>query len=56
MKGWFYLMIENYICLNCKKFTICKWVNVIDKFDEEKKNPVGVTIEIKNCVEFEEEE
>ena len=43
--------VKNYICENCDKSGVCKWADIIDKFSEEKKNPVGVTISIVECDE-----
>ncbi len=47
-------MILNYdlLCEVCKKLTVCDWRKKIDAFDEEKKNPIGVTIELQDCEEF----
>ncbi len=46
-------MIKNFICMECKKFAVCKWMGHIDRFNQEKKDPVGVTITVNECEEFE---
>ena len=48
------MAIVNHKCLECEKNQVCKWADLIEKFSEDKKNPVGVEIEIKNCIEFQE--
>lgn len=46
-------MINNFICMECKKFHVCKWMSLVDKFSKDKKDPVGITITIDACDEFE---
>lgn len=49
------MAIENKICINCNKYTVCKWSDTIDKFDEEvAKKPIEVLIEMKECPEYKE--
>ena len=49
------MAVENKICNDCDKSIVCSWCKVIDKFDDEVvKNPIDVTIEIKDCPEFKE--
>ncbi len=47
------MAILNYFCEGCTKVGVCSWNQVIDRFSEEKKKPLGVTIEIKTCDEYE---
>lgn len=47
------MAIQNKICKDCDKYTVCSWAKTIDKFDEEMvKNPINTIIEIKECPEF----
>lgn len=49
------MSVVNKICNDCDKSTVCNWCTTINKFDDEiAKNPIGATIEIKNCPEFKE--
>lgn len=46
--------IVNYQCDNCNNLYICKWTDLLNKFSEDAKRPIGVTIEVKHCKEFKE--
>lgn len=51
------MAINNKICENCDKATVCSWATTLDKFDEEvatNKAYIPVEIEIKECPEFKE--
>ncbi len=50
------MAISNYICKDCKKNHICKWVDKINKFDEDIKQPIGVNITINHCDEYDEQQ
>lgn len=47
-------MIIDLQCDNCNKQTTCKWFDLLDKFNPDKRNPVGVDLEFKNCQEYDE--
>jgi len=45
-------MINNYICENCTHFSVCKVVDKLKPFDEDAKKPLGVSIEIQECENY----
>lgn len=45
-------MVDNYICENCDKVAVCKIVDVLDKFQDYAKKPLGVNITIESCANF----
>jgi len=47
-------LIINQRCQDCTKQTICKWYNVLEKFNPEKKNYIDIDLEFVRCSEFEE--
>ena len=46
-------MINNYFCPDCNKYSVCAWVSAIEKFSEDKKKRIGVTVNIETCEEYE---
>lgn len=55
----FKIAIENKKCQDCDKSNCCKWVDTLNKFDEEiasAKAYIPVEIDMKNCPEFKEVE
>ena len=51
-------MINNHLCLDCSKVTVCSWGKTITKnFDNENsKTAFGMSITIDECHEFDEVE
>ncbi len=47
-------MIIDLKCLDCNKQTTCKWFDLLDKFNPDRRNPVGVTLKFVSCEEFDE--
>ena len=45
-------MINNHKCLNCDKAAVCKIADIIAKFSEEVKNPLGVDITMDKCLNY----
>ena len=48
-------MISNYLCEKCGHKEVCKVMDIISKFDEDAKKPLGVNITIDQCSNFEKE-
>jgi hypothetical protein len=46
-------MVENYICESCSHCLVCKQKELVDKFQEDAKKPLGISITINNCENFE---
>jgi hypothetical protein len=46
-------MVNNYICSQCIHALVCKKREVIDKFQDECKKPLNVSITIDSCEDFE---
>jgi len=46
-------MINNFLCIKCDKQAVCKIYDILAKFDEEAKKPLGVDITIDSCANFE---
>ena len=49
-------MINQFLCIKCDKQAVCKIYDVLAKFDEEAKKPLGVDITIDSCANFEADE
>lgn len=45
-------MIFNHICVNCQSAGVCKIADILNKFDEEAKRPLGVDIAMESCEHF----
>lgn len=45
-------MVDNYICENCDKSAVCKIVDILDKFSDDAKKPLGVNIAIESCENY----
>ena len=46
-------MINNFICNDCSKRTVCKWHEVIvKKFDEDSKSAFDMAITINQCAQY----
>lgn len=50
------MLINNNMCKTCSKNFVCKIRDILDKFDEESKKPLGVDITIDSCSNFEPED
>lgn len=49
-------MIQNYLCRTCDKKAVCKIADILLKFDEDAKKPLGVNLTINKCLNYEYEE
>jgi hypothetical protein len=47
------LMINNNICLHCSKSFVCKIRDILAKFEEDAKKPLGLDLTIDSCHHFE---
>lgn len=45
-------MINNNMCEQCEKQTVCKINDILYKFDEDAKKPLGVDITMEACNNF----
>lgn len=45
-------MINNHICVGCDKYEVCKIADIIAKFSDDAKKPLGVDITINSCENF----
>lgn len=45
-------MIRNYMCEHCDKAAVCKIADIIAKFSEDTRTPLGVDIAIERCVNY----
>jgi len=48
-------LINNYICDTCDKQAVCKSHDVLHKFHEDNKKPLGVEITIDKCFHYSED-
>ena len=48
-------MINNYLCEKCVKFPVCKIADILFKFHEDNKKPLGVAITMDRCSHFDED-
>lgn len=48
-------MIDNNLCLICEKYNVCKIADILQKFAEDAKKPLGVDIDIQRCSNFAED-
>ena len=48
-------MITNFMCEHCDKVSVCKIYDILRKFDEYAKVPLGVDITINQCSNFDED-
>lgn len=46
-------MIRNWKCEHCSKESVCKIADIIAKFSEDAKKPLGVDIEMERCINYE---
>ena len=49
-------MINNYMCEKCDKAAVCKIMDVLAKFADDAKKPLGVDISMESCLNFEPDE
>jgi len=49
-------MINNNICETCDKVAVCKIYDLLYKFSDEAKKPLGVNITIDRCLNYEYED
>lgn len=49
-------MIKNHLCENCDKAAVCKIADIIAKFSDEAKNPLGVDITMDRCLNYQSED
>ena len=48
-------LITNFMCEHCDKVSVCKIYDILRKFDEDAKVPLGVDITINQCSNFDED-
>lgn len=48
-------MISNYLCEKCDHREVCKIMDIISKFHEDAKKPLGVNITMDRCDNYEKE-
>ena len=48
-------MVNNFLCSACSKEPICKIVDLIFKFHEEAKKPLGVNLTMNSCSHYDED-
>lgn len=46
-------MINNYLCEKCGHSEVCKIMDILAKFSDEVKKPLGVNITMDQCSNFE---
>jgi len=46
-------MINNYLCEKCDHREVCKIMDIISKFHEDAKKPLGVNITMDRCDNYE---
>ena len=46
-------MISNYLCEKCGHAEVCKIMDILAKFDEDAKKPLGVNITMDRCDNYE---
>lgn len=49
-------MIQNYLCCTCDKSAVCKIMDILVKFTEDAKKPLGVNLTMNSCASYEYEE
>ena len=49
-------MIKNNLCENCVHTSMCKYKDLVQKFSEDAKKPMGIDIEILQCSSYEKDE
>lgn len=49
-------MINNFMCEDCDKAAVCKVLDILAKFKDSAKNPLGVDITIDSCINFDVDE
>lgn len=49
-------MIQNHKCEHCDKAAVCKIADIIAKFSEDAKNPLGVDITMNRCLNYQAED
>lgn len=49
-------MINSFLCIKCDKQAVCKIYDILAKFDEDAKKPLGVDITMDSCANFEADE
>ena len=45
-------MVNNFLCQVCDKAEVCKLMDILKKFHEDAKTPLGVDITIDKCLNF----
>lgn len=45
-------MVNNFMCENCDKAAVCKIINILEKFSDDAKSPLGVDITIESCENY----
>ena len=45
-------MINNYMCEQCDKAAVCKIMDILAKFSDDAKKPLGVDISMDSCLNF----
>ena len=48
-------MITNFFCETCDKNAVCKVTDILCKFHEDSKKPLGVNITIDQCANYTED-
>jgi len=46
-------MIKNFLCEKCSKYEVCKIADLLAKFHEDSKRPLGLNITIDRCLNYE---
>jgi hypothetical protein len=46
-------MINNYLCEKCGHAEVCKIMDILAKFHEDAKKPLGVNITMDQCSNYE---
>ena len=45
-------MINNFLCEYCDKNAVCKVMDILSKFGEEARKPLGVNITMDSCANY----
>ena len=48
-------MISNFLCETCSKVSVCKVMDILVKFHEDAKKPLGVSITMNQCTHYDED-
>ena len=48
-------MVKNFMCSSCAREAICKHSDIVYKFHEDSKKPLGINITMDSCSHFEDE-